>query len=421
MPQCVLDANSGKGWFPVISTFTTWTIIFVFLWKMINLIISFWNPDLSDFTYTEFFINFEGGFVRRGLLGECLLRLSKFTGVSPDLYISIACLAIFLCVLGFFLREFKVNGYCWWLLFSPFLFGFMDEITRKDFILYGVLILILMLIRPGCTASLLKSCLALVLVLLALFIHEAFFFWGVPIFLILLYSQRRFRLFSFIAALLIVLTFCLLCHYSGDENTVHGIISSWEGIIEFGVSGKENAVTAIGWDTYGTLVKHFHGNFMRNDFFPFTPIIRLGFFFVAYYFISNCLFVFSKFEDKKNRHSAISSVFMLTAFCLLPMFLVLSCDYARLYQYISIVSITTLLIIPPQIIIRSFPEWYIKVINRFNDFLTGFLSPTKGLIWIILFFVAATPVGFSLRGAFDKTIFGIFLQSLIDLAIMILR
>ena len=32
---------------------------------------------------SEFLVNFSGGFVRRGLLGECLYKLSEATGISP--------------------------------------------------------------------------------------------------------------------------------------------------------------------------------------------------------------------------------------------------------------------------------------------------------------------------------------------------
>lgn len=407
MPQCVLDANNGKGWFPAISTFTTWTIILVFLWKMINLIISFWNPDLSDFRYTEFFINFEGGFVRRGLLGECLLQLSKYTGVSPDIFISIGCLSVFLCVLAFFLREFKVNGYCWWMLFSPFLFGFTYIIIKTDFLLYGILILILLLIRPF-KISFKRVVAASILMILSLFIHEGFIFWGVPTCLFLLFSQKRFRWYSVALLVVTVAVFLTLCFFKGNNVVAKAITDSWDGLVQFGLPGKDNAVSAIGWSGRYAFLYHIKANFVDNPFSYLGIVVKLGLSLASYYFIVNFLSMFSPDKFSNEKRIVLGSIWLLTLICMIPMLTILCCDYARVNQFIAVTAYSTLLIIPTETVVNAMPRWYINLIKRIDGGMRKFLPPSRGLMCVMLLTFAVPICSISFDGVFFNSIIGSF-------------
>ncbi len=123
-------------------------LILSFLCRFKSIIVNFISPtNLQGWGFTEFLINFEGGFVRRGLLGEILLWITTHTGIHPHIIITAICLLSFGFVLSFFLCAFKKRGYCWWIVFSPLLCGFLVYFIRKDYLLYCVLIGMLWLMR----------------------------------------------------------------------------------------------------------------------------------------------------------------------------------------------------------------------------------------------------------------------------------
>lgn len=76
------------------------------------------NP-LKTYEYTEFLINYQGGFVRRGLLGEGIYQIYKVYPFPLHLVLTIVCYAVFIYVLVFFLYKFYKRGYSWWLVLSP--------------------------------------------------------------------------------------------------------------------------------------------------------------------------------------------------------------------------------------------------------------------------------------------------------------
>lgn len=96
-----------------------------FLLFVISLIFSFINSFLivypkESIGVSEFLINYQGGFVRRGLLGEILLHLHNNLKLSP--YYSIITLSIFsyIGIVIFFVKLFIKNGYTLFIL--PFVF-----------------------------------------------------------------------------------------------------------------------------------------------------------------------------------------------------------------------------------------------------------------------------------------------------------
>ncbi|MDE7407757.1 MAG: hypothetical protein K2M76_04990, partial [Muribaculaceae bacterium] len=182
--------------------------------------------------YTEFMINFEGGFVRRGLLGQLLYRLCAATGWSPEFIIVPLALAACGFVLWFFFRQFYKRHYCWWLLCSPLFCGHLIDIIRKDFMLYAILIGVCYLLasdKPG----MIKRCTAMMLMCLGLFVHEAFLFWGLPLYVLLLFSDKDGRrIADVLMTVVVVAVFGLMCIYKGDKTIAIGIVESWNAIMD---------------------------------------------------------------------------------------------------------------------------------------------------------------------------------------------
>ena len=94
----------------------------------------------DDFCWSEFLINFEGGFVRRGLIGELLYFFSMSTGLQPAWIFVPVCVIAYIFVTWFLYNKFKGYGIIWWLVFSPLLCGHTTDLIRKDYIMYCFII-----------------------------------------------------------------------------------------------------------------------------------------------------------------------------------------------------------------------------------------------------------------------------------------
>ena len=119
---------------------------------------------------------------------------------------------------------------------------------------------------------------------------------------------------------------------------------------------------------------------------------------VAYYFVINILFAFRHGQAKRDAEGrlALSCVYLLIAVTMLPMFLLLSCDYGRLYQYIAVVSVSTYLFIPAAGILRMFPARMKRAVSRLNAWIDGAVPPSRRLIVFLLLFVGPMPYSFKL-------------------------
>jgi hypothetical protein len=124
-------------------------IYFLILFILIS--IGSWNQVgfREGFNVGDWLINYEGGFVRRGLIGEVLFLLAKVTGVSPAIYL-VGLQSITFGIFFFFswkiLKEkFDLVKYSF-LIFSPFLFTYaINSIAggyRKEILYFAVLAII---------------------------------------------------------------------------------------------------------------------------------------------------------------------------------------------------------------------------------------------------------------------------------------
>lgn len=211
----------------------------------------------------------------------------------------------------------------------------------------------------------------------------------------------------------ILITFAVLCHYHGDKETVLAIYNSWAQYINLYSQPypTSNSIGAIGWETIDTLKMHLHINFPSF----FAIITRSLFGVLVYYFLMNFLFVMgsSKRMLSKEVQTSFSVILIINFVCALPLFTVLSCDYARIYQYITISSVAALLILPPQTLFKVcsiFPR-LVGITERLNVSLNSIIPPSKGLMIVLLLLIAATPVGFNIESALCNSVFYYLLQS----------
>ena len=256
-----------KPLFTPIFVISTILILSVIAKLFASVVLLYFSPDaLKSFQYSEFLINFSGGFVRRGLLGEILLTYTSLTNNNPKLLITIICIAAYLFVACFFLKKFKEKEYCWWVVLSPLMCGFTVDIIRKDYLLYAILICSLYLARDISSQTLLKRIAATAIVIIGILIHEAFIFWGAPILTLIFLSDRRHIKSNIVLIGLILAVFIISCIFKGDIYIMNSIIDSWNTVLpDVKITYKPDSIGALAWDTKNTMIMHIQRNLGSSD------------------------------------------------------------------------------------------------------------------------------------------------------------
>ncbi len=359
---------------------------------------------------SEFLVNFSGGFVRRGLLGEILYDISQATGISPFpliLGISIICLAF---VVTFFLKAFVKRDMNWWIVLSPLFCGFLVYFVRKDFMQYALLIGVLLMLRRwrGNPWNILAVC---ALSIFGLMLHEAYLFWAIPLTVLAIYAVSRSIVAAAVCALAFLGCFGVLSVFKGDASNVTAIMASWDSL-GIGLESCGTSISALGWDSVNTFFFHLRSNFYAAGATGsegwLGVVIQPIFFMVTYYFISNFSRVFRKkgTDFNEDDRTNLSAVYLLCALTMLPMFTVLSCDYGRLYQYLFVSAYAAVLILPRDVCSAMFPHRCLAAVSRLNASIWRYLTPTKGIMIILLLLLSAAPYGFSMLDAFGNSVVG---------------
>ncbi len=119
-------------------------LIFIFITTIAGAICSYF--EYNSWKIGDWLINYQGGFVRRGLIGEVILKLSHLTDINPGIYLVIF-LSSFYAIFLFFsykllMLQDRLLPYIL-LIFSPFIFTFqLYDITggfRKEIIYFALL------------------------------------------------------------------------------------------------------------------------------------------------------------------------------------------------------------------------------------------------------------------------------------------
>ena len=380
-------------------------------------LVSFWinfrtngvSWEYSRFGMSEFLINLEGGPVRRGLLGQLIYRYCAATGKWPGWSVTYLCLGVYLAVAFTLIRRTVARRWNWWLLLSPLLLGYTDDIVRKDFML-----MLLFLGSLWLTTKRLQGLNALAIGLLAalgILLHEAYIFWGVP-FCVMAVTAREGssgRKFLSLGCSLLppLILFAACCLMKGDADTARAIADSWTDLLgeEIVSPTGENSVAATGWETAATMRMHFERNFLTDIHGTPAWVWRIPMALVIYYLITNAFMTLrihrSSFteRDRTNLGSAVA----VATLCLLPMFTVLSCDYSRLWQYVGVTSVAATLWLPRELMERMFPRWLRDAISRFNRLTDRNLPPGRWLIVLLIFTLTPAWPGYEAGDPFRQT------------------
>jgi len=213
-------------------------LYFIILSTCVFQIIKFYSfySEYSSWQYVEWLMNYQGGFVRRGLPGEFLYQIHQFFGIKLDLLILLTVCTIYFYICFFLCKSVKYiqSSYINILIFlSPgfFLYPIMNSevIGRKDLLFCFIL---------GCFIFFEKKLndrFLFLFTILAIFFlslsHSVFLFYSPYLgFLFFLIKSNRgiriktYEIFSFSICILII--FLLIFFNQGNETIVNDICNS---------------------------------------------------------------------------------------------------------------------------------------------------------------------------------------------------
>lgn len=362
---------------------------------------------------SEFLVNYQGGFVRRGLLGEILYRISLWLSLdSTSIFYIINSISIicFLGVVAFFSFQFIKKHYNWWILPLNFFLA-TGWIIRKDYLMILMLIAIVYA-YTHIRRTLPKIILVVLLEIMLILIHEVFFFFG-TLFIIMLFL-RDYRLSikkgeRMCLVVLLFMVFFLVSFYKGNDVAAHIIADSWAPLLSENINPYSGTIKSLAWETLSTFKFHVRVNFIELSNGFMGLIVRPIILFLIYYLATRILFVFRtpSSELQKNDKNLLSSILSFQFIMLIPMFTILSCDAGRIVLYWLSSSFIFFLLVPRDVLKGIFPEWFSRTVNKINQGIDRFLPPTKGFIALLIVFLTITPVGFHIDWAMSRSVFGV--------------
>jgi hypothetical protein len=298
------------------------------VWQTINQLPYSLHPHQDSWGLTDWLVNYEGGFVRRGLGGSALLWLNGFTGL-PAHYLAIA---ISLAAYG---------GLAWWIMtratghFSPVLLmsclflGFpamQGTVVRKDCLLLLLLIASARVLVVDRSASMRWTLINLT-ASAGVLLHETFGFIALPALACYPHSAIRESIPERIAYLMpsfICLVLVVVCH--GDSSTALAIHESWMALWKSACPPHTNldvpfsTIASIGWSvSEGTELTK--GILQTGLYQPAAwAIVAITSIFLTLRFVRS--------DKPPEELERVGGLVVLQFGCVLPLFL-LGIDYGR--------------------------------------------------------------------------------------------
>ena len=331
--------------------------LFICLIKIVSYFLMM--PVYTLFDVSDWLINYEGGFVRRGLVGELLYFLYSWTSCPIKRAIlwinSISFLACFLLII----KSCRVVKYST----IPFLVIYCGVISqlgfyRRDFlvliIVYGIISSFFCYLREKKRSAFLITQILTVSVIL---IHEATFFFIVPIMFFINWFASDKRWISREKAIsaikcftLPVIAMAMVSVYKGNWNVATSIWQSWMPMfLEYPDSTTPLMGLGVEWLYSRSVIEaskfHLDWNFMTHQG-TLVDVIRcmltLCLTFACTYFVvlRSHFFNFRK-KCLENHHHGITvgNILLLQFVFMIPMFTILSTDYGRTILYCVVSSI----------------------------------------------------------------------------------
>lgn len=308
--------------------------------------------DYAGFVLTDWLINYEGGFVRRGLMGQILYWFYQWHPYPVHyvvMALSVLSLLSFVCWVVYLYRRERWSMMS--LVCTPFLgyplFAFNG--WRRDFVILLLVCFAFYAVKRYWEhRSLQWFILANLISVFTILSHEASFFFMIPLLMVVSWYHCRatcsvyssvVRVLSLFIIPILSMGACVI--FKGGTDVAQAIWSSWQPCIErypLNCADIGSGVKALTWETWRTFKFHLGLNFGGSlseaySTIPSWPLLLLSY--VAVYYLTSRLntvnLQFNRMADYDN--ILMSCILLLQFVFLLPMFTVLSCDVCRISGY----------------------------------------------------------------------------------------
>ena len=367
--------------------------------------------SLGEYVLIENLINYQGGFVRRGLLGNIIFKLNYYTGVN---HIKLIIFIYSGAYLIFMILFYKISNNIWKI--NPYLFLFIsispstlffplfdfDALFRKEifffiFFFYHVCIAQQTIQKKKSVKFYKKQFLLIIFpgLIISLLIHEfQFFLIFFHIFinlLILRYKDDKKLYLSYFIFFLIFLFFL----FPESLGTINKINYSLEKFLP-GISEKYTPVTILSGNINLQLGQTLE--LFKNS--NFSQLFQLLFIFI--FSILIYLLVFLMLIKKNtlidNYQKNLIFLFNIVSFFVLTLFIILSFDYGRLFYIFLIHMIGFYLVLP----LENYTISKLTLINKLK-YLFLIIS------YFIFFYLPHAHIVGNTGSIFDKLNNGLFL------------
>ena len=348
------------------------TIYFIAIICFVAIYSFVYIPDYETYEISDWMINYEGGFVRRGLIGQCLLWANHIH--SFDIRYAIVLIEAFFYVLFLYLIFKIFNKYKWSLLGAMFpIVCSTTSLTvyRRDFMMLCLCYLSYKLFFRYLKDNGINSLIISIMIMsVSITIYEPIFFVMVPVLVLQYWNKKKNIINSLFIFLIPILCMVLSCIFRGTDNQVNDIWQSWLPYLSQYVDiQNENigfAIQFLGLTNQEVFSLHYECTFRDN--MPLWTIITLIIVFSLAYFL--CTYVPSVYREGKRLCENIdkyelSKILLFQLFIQLPIFTLLSCDYGRTI---------------PMSLYTSFFIFHMSKMNGYNVYVTNIIGNTSDKI-----------------------------------------
>ncbi len=330
--------------------------------------------------YSDWLINYQGGFVRRGFIGEIFFQLYKISTIPLDIIVSLFVIvfyALFALLFIKILKKIKLDFLNLLIIFSPisFLYPVMEQKVsgRKDIMFILAITILIFFLEKVKFKN--QKYLVLLLALIVTFSHSGFFVYlplFILIFIIINHKERLKHLLIEIAIIVVFFGFlfiAVMLNTAIDESNVKLICIS---IQEFQPRcGSADYIETLSW-TFANEIKDVKKIINKENYILFYSLAFSLFSFPLGYSLYK-----SEILNKKNLSINLFYIFILINAFTFPLYYV-GGDYGR-YMYLSYLSLSIIYFKAVSIKLIKPPVLSLKI-NKYLAILIIFLY---GFVWTV--------------------------------------
>lgn len=380
----------------IVAFISTFVLLLILIHRSICAIHIYMLPENTypGFDISDLMINYQGGFVRRGLIGEILYQVFIVHpfAVHKAVIIMDIIFAIILtsitCVVCVKMKWFPIMPLA---ILTSSIFWY-----RRDFLMISMAFLIFWFIFKYVTSKNKKHLVfSVILMNLSVLMYEPSFFFIVPLSALIFWTSLDVPLESRIIKILYVfcspvITMAAVCLSKGSYNMATAIWNSWNPLFDYiGEQYRPIGIPAgIGFLGRGTDAFKFHLDLN----FHFGQSDCLFYVLGSVLMILCCCLLTVYMPSVKSKSIKVKALLLFTFvfqfLCLSPMFSVLSCDFGRTINYVIFTSCFI-----PYFVTKFDYHFHIPIIESFENFISKVECkvPMINSLWFYLLVLCFMP------------------------------